>query len=114
MRFNTGNDSWEYGSRMPGSWHKFLGPCPMCGKRCFDYGGHWRCLGEYCYCSADNPVPNIGPRPDWWDQGINVIRDGHAWCARHEATFVNLQESPAGFGYTPSEAVIAYRLAVQS
>jgi len=31
-------------------------------------------------------------------------RDGNAWCATEE-TFVNLQESPAGFGDTPSEAI---------
>jgi hypothetical protein len=29
--------------------------------------------------------------------------DGNAWCAV-QSDFVNLQESPAGFGATPEEA----------
>lgn len=32
-----------------------------------------------------------------------VFRDGNAWCAVHP-DFINLQESPAGFGETPKMA----------
>lgn len=33
-----------------------------------------------------------------------VFRDGNAWCATSSG-FVNLQESPAGFGASPMEAL---------
>jgi hypothetical protein len=46
--------------------------------------------------------------PDWWNTDIDVKLDGDAWCATG-AGFVNLQESPAGFGATPREAVKALR-----
>jgi len=42
--------------------------------------------------------------PEWWDTDINVQLDGDSWCATAEG-FVNLQESPVGFGDTPQEAV---------
>lgn len=42
--------------------------------------------------------------PDWWDKGINVKPDGDMWCATGPG-FVDLQESKAGFGKTPREAV---------
>ncbi|HTH10272.1 MAG TPA: hypothetical protein VMA55_11940 [Acidovorax sp.] len=32
-----------------------------------------------------------------------VFLDGNAWCAVH-SNFINLQESPAGFGDTPQQA----------
>lgn len=35
-----------------------------------------------------------------------VFMDGNAWCAVRP-DFINLQESPAGFGTTPAEARIA-------
>ena len=36
---------------------------------------------------------------------ISIFRDGTAWCAVYTESFVNLQESPAGFGGTPLEAI---------
>jgi hypothetical protein len=36
--------------------------------------------------------------------GVIIKRDGAAWCA-HRHDFVNLQESPAGFGDTALEAM---------
>ena len=36
--------------------------------------------------------------------GIALTRDGNVWCS-HRADFINLQESPAGFGDTCLEAM---------
>lgn len=104
--FNKGG--WTFGERMAGynEWHLYLGPCPKCGTACFDYGGGWRCLGHYCSNNASNPIGNLGPSPAWWNTGIQVKKDGDAWCAHH-ADFINLQESDASFGATPAEAVKA-------
>lgn len=38
------------------------------------------------------------------DQTYQVFKDGSAWCAVG-ADFINLQESDAGFGDTPVEAL---------
>ena len=38
------------------------------------------------------------------DKKIIIEKDGNAWCA-HREDFVNLQESDAGFGNTPGEAL---------
>lgn len=105
--YATGKMTWTHGSRMPyDRRHCLLGPCPVCGGPTFDYGGGWRCLGNYCSCSYSNPAPSVGPVPHWWNADINVFLDGDAWCATKD-DFVNLQESPAGFGKTPREAVDA-------
>ncbi len=104
--YDTGSDKWTYESKMFDSWHVYLGPCPGCGKRTYDYGGNWRCLAQYCYYSANNPTPSVGKRPSWWGTGIQVKMDGDQWCAT-QADFINLQESPAGFGDSPKEAVDA-------
>jgi hypothetical protein len=108
--YNTAIDKWQHGEKMPGinEWHRYLGPCPVCGSRTFDYGGGWRCLAAYCFNSANNPAPNVGPVPDWWNTIINVQKDGNSWCAFLDG-FINLQESPAEFGDTPQEAVKALR-----
>lgn len=37
------------------------------------------------------------------DETFKIFRDGDKWCAVRE-DFTNLQESPAGFGATRSEA----------
>ncbi len=34
-----------------------------------------------------------------------IRKDGSDWCAFDDNTFVNLQESDAAFGVTPSEAI---------
>jgi hypothetical protein len=38
------------------------------------------------------------------DQTYQVFKDGSSWCAVG-ADFINLQESDAGFGSTPVEAL---------
>jgi hypothetical protein len=43
------------------------------------------------------------PRSTMWPR-IVLVRDGNAICA-HLSSFVNLQESPAGFGFTIKDAV---------
>lgn len=83
--------------------------CPLCGSRTFNYGGGWRCLGSYCDKNTNNPAPNVGPEPSWWFEPINVFKDGDQWCAVH-SDFKNLQESIAGFGNTPHDAVINLNL----
>jgi hypothetical protein len=35
---------------------------------------------------------------------INLIMDGNSWCAYRDG-FINLQESNAGFGETPNDAI---------
>jgi hypothetical protein len=36
---------------------------------------------------------------------LRVFVDGNKWCAVYHEEFINLQESPAGFGSSVSEAV---------
>lgn len=108
---HNNNSGWHYGQRMEGhnEWHRYLGPCPDCGSRTFNYGGGWRCLDLFCFHSHTNPAPSSGPRPDWWLQSINVFKDGNKWCAVND-DFINLQESPHGFGNNPKEAVESLKL----
>jgi hypothetical protein len=40
--------------------------------------------------------------------GFHVFKDGDAWCAVGPE-YVDLQRSPAGFGYTKADAVKALR-----
>lgn len=79
-------DADAYGKREPTSWWRdaWTGELkPMDGR----YSGY--VPGLAC--------PNHGgPR-------TRVFMDGNAWCAVHP-DFINLQESPAGFGDTPEEA----------
>lgn len=107
--YNTEKSTWRHGQptdyRNGIAYHKLLGPCPDCGTSTFDYGGGWRCNGLYCNRNTDNPAPNVGKAPDWWNTDINVYLDGNAWCATRDG-FINLQESIAGFGDTPNEAVL--------
>jgi hypothetical protein len=51
---------------------------------------------------------NVGAEAD----GYHLLRDGDAWCAVGQ-DFVDLQQSPAGFGDTPDEAVGALRAALR-
>jgi hypothetical protein len=98
--YDTGDDSWRHGDKRGhgrDDWHVFLGPCPVCGKRTFDYGGGWRCVGEYCSKGTSNPSPSVGATPDWWGTNINVMKDGNAWEAHYDGF--------TEFGDTPQEAV---------
>lgn len=108
--YDTGVQQWAFGEpcdyRNGVAFHRLKGPCPLCGTPTFDYGGGWRCLALYCYCNADNPAPTVGAEPDWWFDGTRVFKDGDSWCATR-ADFVNLQESPVGFGDSPKAAVEA-------
>lgn len=110
-----GTGGWAYGEQFQRSTHKgdtghLLGPCPLCGSPCYDYGGGWRCRALYCNNNESNPAPNVGPTPDWWNTTIQVKKDGNAWCAHYD-DFVNLQESVAAFGDTPEEAVHKLKVA---
>ena len=53
-----------------------------------------------------DPQESINQVMDWWGTGIQVKKDGDQWCAT-QSDFINLQESPAGFGNSPKEAVDA-------
>jgi len=105
--YKTGLSTWThnddiYQNGQPR--YKLLGPCPQCGCSTFNYGGGWRCNAQYCQCNENNPAPNMGKAPAWWNSDINVYIDGNSWCAVRD-DFTNLQESNAGFGKTPQEAV---------
>jgi len=104
--YKTGQATWTHGEKMQGynEWHSHLGPCPACGTITFDYGGGWRCMAQHCFNNASNPVGNLGPSPAWWNTGIQVMKDGTAWCA-HDKDFINIQESHTGWGDTPQKAV---------
>lgn len=59
--------------------------------RVFDLAGKWRCDDEDAKVYADR-------------LGIVVQRDGDAWFL-HRKDFINIAESPAGFGRTMLEAL---------
>jgi hypothetical protein len=113
--YNTGKHRWCFGTPIRfDSWnhapsHWMRGPCPNCGSPTSTYGGGWTCHSDHCPSSASNFACSAGPTPEWWETQINVFLDGDAWCAT-EDKFVNLQESPAGFGSTPRAAYEALLL----
>ena len=50
-------------------------------------------------------ISHINELNDEYDRDeYRIFKDGSAWCATRGG-FVNLQESPAGFGETPSDAL---------
>jgi len=106
--YDTGDHRWKHGDPCMYdngyATHIKLGPCPDCGKMCFDYGCGWRCVGSYCNRGTGNMGPNVGKAPDWWKTNVNVMKDGNAWCAYFDG-FINLQESTCAFGDHPQEAV---------
>jgi len=86
----------------PSRW--MLGPCPQCGNPTSNYGGTYSCHNRFCCKSANNFAVSPGNVPEWWNSNVNIQRDGDSWMASFD-DFVNLQESVAGFGATPDEAV---------
>ena len=81
-------DEPAYGERPPGTTH-----------RRWD-GFEWRDDGLYPgYVPALACPMHGGPK-------VRTFMDGNAWCAVHP-DFVDLQESPAGFGTTREEAITA-------
>jgi hypothetical protein len=46
----------------------------------------------------------LGKKLTEWDEDLNICLDGNAWCATRDG-FINLQESPAGFGDTLRETI---------
>lgn len=105
--YNTGKRQWTYGAPVYEDAmvvRRLLGPCSSCGSVTSTYGGMYSCHNDYCGNSADNFTCQPEPIPDWWNTDIQVYLDGDAWCAVGKG-FVNLQESPAGFGATPKAAV---------
>lgn len=118
-KYNNGKFQWTHGqviSYVPNRGlmveRQFLGPCPQCGSPTSNYGGSFSCHDDYCPNSASMFVCGPEKYPEWWDKGINVILDGNAWCATGPE-FVNLQESNAGFGATPREAVAELLKAIE-
>lgn len=98
--FNTAG--WTYGERfnrstIPNDYGHLLGPCPLCGSPCYDYGGGWRCRALYCSNNESNPAPNVGSAPEWWNTNIQVKKEGNRWVA--------FQANNSAFGNTPGEAV---------
>ncbi len=102
--FRVAKDTWDMDQPFPiNDGHKNLGPCPTCGKRTFNYGGGWRCLGLQCVHNESNPASGMGPRPAWWDRDVCFDRDGDMWMASRPG-FINIQESDCGFGETTADA----------
>lgn len=60
-------------------------------ERIAELAAKWGCTDEDAHIYADHV-------------GAILERDGNAWCA-HRENFINLQESPAGFGDTCLEAL---------
>ena len=106
--YNTGKARWIYGTPIhvsSGMLRRLLGPCPRCGAVTSEYGCGFNCHEDYCPNNASNfTCRTVDDWPEWWDTDILVALDGNSWCATKKG-FVNLQESPAGFGNTPNEAV---------
>jgi hypothetical protein len=69
--------------------------CPECGTESETY---------------DCPRCNYKPYPfqEVVDGGevVQFDMDGDKWCANRRDSFVNLMESPAGFGDTPMQALV--------
>jgi hypothetical protein len=112
-KYNTGETQWEYGEEYQASTYrwdtqKLHGPCPLCGLPTHSYGGGYSCPSLYCPKSSNIFACSAGPMPDWWNTGIQVMKDGSMWVS-FGPDFINLQESEAGFGLTPDEAVKEYR-----
>jgi hypothetical protein len=111
MIYNTGLHRWEYmqpiyENGIAVRW--LLGPCPTCGHITSTYGGSFSCHNDFCSNSARNYAVSAEAKPEWWGDGTQVFMDGDTWCAVNR-DFINLQESPAGFGCSPKEAVIELR-----
>lgn len=108
-KYDTGKHQWTFGTpcdyRNGEPMRKLLGPCPACGMITSEYGGGFSCNADYCQNSSNMFVCSTADKwPEWWNTDIQVKRDGSAWMAFREG-FVNLDESTAGFGNTPAEAV---------
>ena len=74
--------------------------CPTCENDSLDV--------DTLHCDecgfVNNDKSDADPLLDWWNDDIRIMLDGNAWCA-HRKDFINLQESSAGFGDTPKDAV---------
>ena len=109
--YDTYIDSWEHGQiyyNGPGYQKTWYGPCPECGSRTTNYGGSIVCVDWYCKHTTNRQCINpINPQPSWWNSEMNVQKDGDQWCAFKDG-FINLQESEAGFGNSPSLAIADY------
>lgn len=82
------------------------GPCPKCGKNTAQK--LVRLPASRTAPEGETPT-QTDPYPFWEvvDEGeqVKFDMDGTKWCA-HRASFVNLQESLAGFGDTPMMALV--------
>ncbi len=94
--------------------------CPTCqAKNCMKFGASrprtfaMDMVGQMGYTCRFCGTRGWGPGSSPWliltfEQGpIGVEPDGNQWCATRKDKFVNLQESPVGFGSTRLEAVKA-------
>jgi hypothetical protein len=100
-----GNGGWNYGQRFnrstrPYDYGRYLGPCPLCGNPCFEYGGGARCTSPECFNSYLNISPSLSVKADWWNTNIQVVKDGNMWRANYED-----KESITAFGETPQKAI---------
>lgn len=108
VTYDTGREpAWALGDSKFG--HVMLGPCPQCGTHCISPAEKtWSCSNINCRNSAmHRPPQDWSTAPFWWGGVVRVRLDGNAWQAYDSTKFVNLQESPSGFGPTPHDAVAA-------
>ena len=107
--YDTYLNKWKHdtpvGLDLHGPKYFLQGPCPRCGSVTSTYGGGYSCNYHLCPHSCHQFAHSAGPLPEWWETQVNVMKDGDSWCA-FEDGFLNLQESEAGFGATPHEAVM--------
>ena len=105
--YDNGKYKWRHGDPIYSDGritHRMLGPCPRCGAATRSYGSAYTCHSDYCQNSSFVFACRPDPAPEWWNTGVSVKKDGDSWCATGEG-FINLQESHAGFGDSPNEAV---------
>ena len=119
MKYQVNDNSWSHGDPvcyLNKGWdgrplHIYLGPCPDCGSRTFDYGGGWRCCSPFCSRSYNNPAPSVGEKPSWWDMEEMILSQQgllSIWKAVYSNPNLHRQ---FGYGKTPDQAVhnlIAY------
>ena len=107
-RYNTNKHEWSFNDPIYQNGRvirRMLGPCPRCGSPTSEYGGGFSCHKDYCGNSSGSfACRTLDEWPEWWNTDIKVFLDGSSWCAT-KGDFINLQESDAGFGETPNDAV---------
>lgn len=108
------NDQGEGKCGVP-MWYGYGGDAGFCDKPAYGkqppcqevWNAHW---GQYQRTDGFKSRSGL-VCPAHGGPSVRTFRDGNAWCCVHP-DFINLQESPAGFGATPEEARAALESAL--